>query len=126
MQVLKMALFQDMSWQKKDMFPILDIVQQHIDLCKDSDVSDSEYTKGGKIMKKTNCRCTDCGFIRYNTTKMEVCPICGNRNIKKMVPAFTNKQEALNLFCDAFKISPTSRDGMRIKQALDIIMGQGC
>jgi len=82
--------------------------------------------KGGKIMKKTNCRCTDCGSIRYNAIHMDICPICGNRDIERIVPAFTNKQEALNFFCDAFKITTASHYGMRIRQALDIIMGPEC
>jgi len=77
-------------------------------------------------MEKTNCRCTECGFIRYNTTTMDVCPSCGNRDIEEMIPSFTNKKEAHELFCAALKITTASHDGMRIRQALDIIMGPEC
>ena len=76
-------------------------------------------------MEKTNCRCTDCGFIRYNTTVMDVCPMCGNRDADRMVPSFLKKKEACCLFCEALNISMESYEGKQIQQALDIIMMHG-
>ena len=72
---------------------------------------------------KKHCRCLICGFIRYNSVEMDQCPRCSNRDIQKMTPSFSNKKEALELFCNAFNITVDSSSGIKIKQALDIILG---
>lgn len=72
--------------------------------------------------EKEHCRCKICGFIRYYVTQMSQCPKCGNKDQERMTPSFTNKVEALALFCESFRITPDSANGQRIKEALDIIM----
>lgn len=72
--------------------------------------------------EKEHCRCKVCGFIRYYVTQMSQCPKCGNKDQERMTPSFTNKVEALALFCESFHITPDSANGQRIKEALDIIM----
>lgn len=71
---------------------------------------------------KDNSRCTSCGFIRYariTAIKGKACPNCKSRD--HWVASHEAPQEAINLFCEALRVTPMSPAGQKVKQAVEVL-----
>jgi len=74
------------------------------------------------LNQKENTRCTACGFIRYSSFddfNLKPCPKCKSKYT--MVPSHDGPQEAISLLCEAFNITPMSKAGQKVKQAVDVL-----
>ena len=96
-------------------------MKTYIENVEQPHIVELEQNKANNKMKDCT-RCTVCGYIAYkdfNEFDLRPCPKCHSKH--SMVASFEAPHEAINLLCEAMRITPMSPAGQKVKQAIECL-----